>query len=110
MTKFFDRARDWLAYRASCSTRFHSSLFTAHYSLLLAWVLLVPPSGAPHNISLADKLRMWTEAAEADTQAECEERREQLKIASAIGRAADAVERFNQGICVEREKVERRVP
>ncbi|HEY1267334.1 MAG TPA: hypothetical protein VGH16_08770 [Candidatus Binatia bacterium] len=85
---------------------FIASRRTAHCSLLLAWVLLVPPSGAPHNISLADKLRMWTEAAEADTQAECEERREQLKLASAMGRAAEAVERFSQGICVERTKVD----
>ncbi len=78
----------------------------AHHSLLLAWVLLVPQSGAPHNISFADKLRTWVEAAEADTQSECEDRREQLKIASAMGRAIDAVERFNQGICVERSALE----
>ncbi|HKA33187.1 MAG TPA: hypothetical protein VKH64_08245 [Candidatus Binatia bacterium] len=92
--------------------KFVSSLFTRasrltpHPSLLLAWVLLVPQSGAPHNISFADKLRTWVEAGEADTQAECEERREQLKLSSAIGRALDAVERFNQGICVERSQVD----
>ena len=66
----------------------------------------MPQSGAPHNISFADKLRTWVEAGEAETQSECEERREQLKLASAMGRAAEAVERFNQGICVERSKVE----
>jgi hypothetical protein len=97
-------------------TRFNSSRLTPvlslskrlapRHSLLLAWVLLVPQSGAPHNVSFADKLRTWVEAGEADTQAECEERREQLKVASAMGRAAEAVERFNQGICVERAKVE----
>ncbi len=69
-------------------------------------MLLVPQSGAPHNISFADKLRTWVEAGEADTQAECEDERERLKLASAMGRALEAVERFSQGICVERSKVE----
>ena len=75
-------------------------------SLLLAWVLLVPQSGAPHNVSYADKLRTWAEAGEAATQSECEDLREQLKISSAMGRALDAVERFGQGICVERSAIE----
>src|SRR5262249_30063931 len=80
--------------------------FTPPPCVLLAWVLLALQSGAPNNISFADKLRTWVEAAEADTQAACEEQREQLKLSSAIGRALDAVERFNQGICVERAKVD----
>src|SRR5262249_11605067 len=92
--------------------KFVSSLFTRasrltpHPSLLLAWVLLVPQSGAPHNISFADKLRTWVEAGEAHTQAECEERREQLKLSNALGRRLDAAARFNQGICVERSQVD----
>src|SRR5262249_25948644 len=79
-------------------------LLTTHCSLLLSWVLLVPPSGAPHNISFADKLRMWTEAAEADTQAECEDQREQMKIAAAMGRAADAVERSSRASALSGRK------
>src|SRR5262249_62220082 len=88
--------------------KFVSSLFTRasrltpHPSLLLAWVLLVPQSGAPHNISFADKLRTWVEAGEADTQAGCGEGREPLKLSSAIGPGPGARERLKQGIRLRR--------